>query len=154
MQYDIGKSKCYEDFEVGQEFITNGRTITETDIVNYSGISGVFHPLHIDKEYCKKTIFKNIISHGPLILSISNGLVSELKLCDYTIVALLQLEWIFKKPVFISDTITAKEVVEEKKEVKDRNMGIIVFKRYIYNQNDEVVQIGKNTVLIKRKTDN
>ena len=154
MQYDTSKSKYYEDFEVGQEFITNGRTITETDIVNYSGISGVFHPGHTDKEYCKNTIFKNIISHGPLILSISNGLVWELKLCDYTMIALLQLEWIFKKPVFISDTIMAKEVVEEKKEVEDKNMGIIVFKRYIYNQNDELVQIGKSTVLMKRKAEN
>jgi acyl dehydratase len=146
----MSKSKYFEDFKVGEEFYTLGRTITEADLVNFSGISGVFNPLHIDEEYCKKTGFGKRIAHGPLVLSISNGLVSMLNLYEDTIIALLRIEWVFKKPVFIGDTIRVREVVEEKKETSKKDRGIIVFRRYILNQRDEEVQNGEIVILIKK----
>ena len=56
----------WEEWVVGAEFETAGRTITEADIIMYAGLSGDYAPLHIDEEYAKKTQFGGRIAHGPL----------------------------------------------------------------------------------------
>jgi acyl dehydratase len=141
----------FDDFAVGKKYTTGGRTITESDLILFSGISGVFNPLHLDEEYCKNTIFKKRIAHGPLILSISNGLVGMLNLYEDSVVALMEMEWKFLKPVFIGDTIRVVETVHSKKNTKNIERGIVVFNRSIENQKGEEVQKGTIVVLIKRK---
>lgn len=141
----------FEDFTVGNNFTTGGRTITESDLILFSGISGVYSPLHLDEEYCKNTIFKKRIAHGPLILSISNGLVGMLNLYEDSVVALMEIEWKFLKPVFIGDTIRVIESVHSKKHTRNAERGIVVFSRSIQNQKQEEVQKGMIVVLVKRK---
>jgi acyl dehydratase len=141
----------FDDFTVGKKYATGGRTITESDLILFSGISGVYSPLHLDEEYCRKTIFKKRIAHGPLILSISNGLVGALNLYEESIVALLEMEWKFLKPVFIGDTIRVIETVHGKKNTKNAERGIVIFDRSIQNQKEEEVQKGTIVVLVKRK---
>ena len=58
----------WEDWEIGKEYVSPSRTITEADIVHFAGISGDYNPLHINEEHCKKTIFGTRIAHGPLCL--------------------------------------------------------------------------------------
>lgn len=141
----------YDDFAVGKKYTTGERTITESDLILFSGISGVYSPLHLDEEYCKNTVFKKRIAHGPPILSISNGLVNMLNLYEESIVALMEMEWKFLKPVFIGDTIRVTETVQSKKNTKNIERGIVIFNRSIQNQNKEEVQKGTIVVLIKRK---
>lgn len=141
----------FEDFEVGQKYFTKGRTITETDLILFSGVSGVYSPLHLDEEYCKNTIFKRRIAHGPLILAISNGLVGMLGLYEDSLIALLEIGCKFTRPVFIGDTVKATEVVHSKRETKTVGRGIVVFERHIYNQNDEEVQTLNLVVLLKTR---
>ena len=60
----------FDDVEIGQEWESLGRTVTETDIVNFAGISGDFNPIHMDHEFARKTVYrKPIAAHGLLILS-------------------------------------------------------------------------------------
>lgn len=68
-------SKFLESYEVGETWKSRGRTITETDIILFAGLTGDWHPVHTDKEFAKETMFKQRIAHGALILSISTGLV-------------------------------------------------------------------------------
>ena len=58
----------YDDVDVGQDWESPGRTITETDIVNFAGISGDFNPIHMDHEFAKTTPFRRPIAHGLLVL--------------------------------------------------------------------------------------
>ena len=64
----------FDDVEVGQEWETQGRTVTETDIVNFAGLSGDFNPIHVDHEFAESTPFRRPIAHGLLIQAISSGL--------------------------------------------------------------------------------
>lgn len=147
MLQENNKKIFYDDIEVGEQFISGGRTITETDIVNFAGLSGDFNPLHIDEEYMKKTLFGKRIAHGLLILSIQSGLVRP----DISVIAFLGIsEWNFRKPVFIGDTIHVRLKVIEKRETSKIDRGIIVWKREIYNQKKEIVQEGKTLVMINR----
>src|ERR1700736_1376473 len=64
----------FDDVEGGQEWQSLARTITETDIVNFAGLSGDFNPIHMDHEFAKKSILRKPIAHGLLILSMGSGL--------------------------------------------------------------------------------
>ncbi len=141
----------FEELEVGQEFQSRGRTITEADVVNFAGLSGDFNPLHTDEEYAKKTIFGKRIAHGALALAISTGLSQSLGILDGTIMAFLGLEWNFHAPVFIGDTLHLDQVVKSKRETSKPDRGIIVFEARMVNQRDEVVQEGTRTIMVRRK---
>jgi 3-hydroxybutyryl-CoA dehydratase len=113
--------KTIEDLSVG-EFATVSKTITETDIYLFAGITGDFNPAHLDEEYAKTTVFKRRIAHGML----TAGLISHvlgMKLPGPGAVYLKQ-EVRFLAPVFVGDTITARaeiiEIISEKKRVRMR----------------------------------
>src|SRR4051794_6074204 len=67
--------RYFEEFEIGQKWITRGRTVTEADIVNFAGVSSDFFPLHMDQDYASKTRFGQRIAHGYLVLSMASGMV-------------------------------------------------------------------------------
>jgi len=68
-----GRTKYFEDLEVGQE-ASMSRVVGEADIVAYAALSGDYNPVHLDSEYAAKTIFKERIAHGIL----SAGYISAL----------------------------------------------------------------------------
>src|SRR5258708_3833025 len=98
--------RYFEDLQKGEIHTSRGRTITETDIVNFAGLSGDFVQFHIDAEFAKSTVFGQRIAHGALIFSISTGLVAQMSLLEDTLIAFYGIEKLrFTKPVFIGDTI-------------------------------------------------
>ncbi len=145
----------WEEWEVGAEFFTSARTITEADIVNFAGISGDYNPLHIDEEFCRKTQFGTRIAHGPLIYSIAAGLLFQLHLYDDTLIAFLGFDSLkFTKPVKIGDTIHVRIEVLEKRETSKPDRGVMKRLLQVLNQNDEVVQEGVQAFLLKNKNHN
>jgi len=142
----------WEDWEIGKEYVSASRTITEADIVHFAGISGDYNPLHIDEEYCKKTIFGTRIAHGPLVYSIAAGLLFQLHLYDDTLIAFLGFDSLkFTKHVIAGDTITAKISVLEKRETSKPDRGVMKRSLKVYNQNNEMVQDAVQAFLLKRK---
>src|SRR5438128_700275 len=94
----------FDDVQVGQEWESLGRTVTEADIVNFAGLSGDFNPIHMDHEFCKTTAFRKPIAHGILVLAMGSGLGL---MCPpmRTLAFVCIKEWKFLEPVFIGDTI-------------------------------------------------
>ena len=98
----------YEDFHAGQKIVTVGRTITESDIVTFAGLSGDYNQLHTDAEFSRQGSFGQRIAHGLLGLSITSGLALRTGFLEGTVIAFREIsEWKFTKPVFIGDTIHA-----------------------------------------------
>ncbi|MFH1092130.1 MAG: MaoC/PaaZ C-terminal domain-containing protein, partial [Pseudomonadota bacterium] len=62
--------KYFEEFNIGDTYVTPSRTVTEADIVHFAGISGDFNQIHTDDEFAKKLPFKGRIAHGLLTLAI------------------------------------------------------------------------------------
>ncbi len=145
------RGKYFEDFQVGDEIVSQGRTITESDIVNFAYLSGDWNPLHVDAEYAKTNMFGERISHGLLGLSISSGLLMSLGFGEGTVMAFMGLEWKFKAPIKIGDTVHAVAKVKQKKEMKAANGGIVVLEGKLLNQRDEVTQQGEWTLLFKAR---
>lgn len=147
------KSELYfEDLNIGDEDISQGRTVTEADIVNFAGISGDFNPLHTDEEFGKKTQFGKRIAHGLLGICISSGI--RRKVPPLAMIAALGMEeWRFLKPIFIGDTIYVKNTIVEKKETSKPDQGVVRSKRQLINQNNKVVQEGIILHMVKRRGD-
>lgn len=138
----------FDDVEIGQEWESLGRTLTETDIVNFAGLSGDFNPIHIDHAFAASTPFRKPIAHGLLIFSIGSGL--GLYSPPMRTLAFLAIrEWHFRGPVFIGDTIRASSKVLGK-EVRGRGRrGEITWQRQIINQDRKVVQEGVTVTLVE-----
>ena len=142
----------WEQWDVGAEFESPARTVTEADIVAFAGLSGDYNPLHVNEEYCKTTVFGGRIAHGPLVYAIAAGLLFQLHLYDDTLIAFLGFENLkFTKPVKPGDTIRARIKVLEKRESSNADRGVMKRQLQVLNQRGEVVQEGIQAFLLKRK---
>jgi acyl dehydratase len=142
-------SLYFEDFHVGQRFVTKARTVTEADVVNFAALTWDHNQLHTDAEYASRTMYGKRIAHGLLGVAIHAGLASSLT--EQSILAFLELTWQFKLPLFIGDTIHVEQVVKEMREDKQKDRGILTFEKELINQRNEVVQTGTTTVLLAKK---
>jgi len=141
----------FEDIQVGDEYVSPGRTITEADIVAFAGLSGDYNVLHTDAEYMQTSIFGERIAHGLLGLSISSGLGSRAIVRPFATIAFLGLRWRFKGPIKIGDTIKVRMRVSDKKETSKPDRGIVTLQRSVLNQRGEVVQEGDTELMIERR---
>ena len=138
----------FDDVEVGQEWESLGRTVTEADIVSFAGLSGDFNPIHVDHDFAKTTPYRKPIAHGLLIWAISSGL-GMLAPPMRTLAFAGIRDWQFKLPVFIGDTIRIKTRVLEKEERARGRRGVITWMRTITNQEGKVVQEGITMTLVE-----
>ena len=140
----------YEDYEVGAERVTIGKTITEADVVIHDGQVGDFFQHHLDAEWCKTTEFGQRIAHGTLTFSVGVGLTA-------TVINPVAFSYgydhlRFIKPVFIGDTIHTKVTIKEKKDHKKRaNMGFVTETLEIINQKGETVMVADHLLLCQKK---
>jgi acyl dehydratase len=141
----------FEEFEVGLEIRTGARTITETDIVNFAGLSGDYNFIHINAVAAADTPFGGRVAHGMLVASIATGLAVQQGFIDGTTLAFRDLNWKFTKPVFIDDTIYVQVKVVETKAMARLGGGIVTFEARVMNQNSEVVHKGEWRMLIKSR---
>ncbi|MDP4192306.1 MAG: phenylacetic acid degradation bifunctional protein PaaZ [Bacteroidota bacterium] len=147
-------TKYFEELHIGETLLTHRRTITETDIVNFAGISGDFFYAHTDDIAAKDSIFHNRVAHGYLILSVAAGLF--VNPAPGPVIANYGLEGLrFVKPVYIGDTIHVKLTCRQKtiKENRDDEIpsGIVDWYVEVINQNEELVASYDILTLVKRK---
>jgi 3-hydroxybutyryl-CoA dehydratase len=133
MQYS-DKIKHWADMKVGDS-ASFTKTITETDVVLWVGLTGDMNPIHIDKEYSRTTRFGNIIAPGVLILGLISTTVTMATFGN--VYANQSIK--FLKPVYIGDTITATATIIEK--LEDKHM--VKLETKCINQKDELVMIGE-----------
>lgn len=142
--------KSWDELTVGQEFWTGGRTVAETDVLAFSGLTGDFNPLHVDEEFARTSPFGTRVPHGPLIHDMYLGLLDRLGLVSGTALAFLELRWKFLVPVLVGDTIHARVAVQAKREMRKPDRGIVTFAVTLFNQRGEAVQEGEHVLLLAR----
>ncbi|MEZ4704409.1 MAG: MaoC/PaaZ C-terminal domain-containing protein [Bdellovibrionota bacterium] len=143
------KKLYFGDLEEGFEWSSQGRTVTETDIVQFAGLSGDFNPLHMDQEYAKSTMFGQRIAHGLLGLSMASGIIDDQP--PFAVLAFMSVDWKFKAPVFIGDTLRCKNKITKKRLTSSGDRGIVVVDKHMIKQDGQVVQEGKFTLLVENE---
>lgn len=143
----------FEDLEAGDSAKTMARTITEADIMNFIGVSGIFEELHLSLEYIREhSIFGKRIAPGPLTFVVAEGLAVQLGLFHHTGMAFLGVEHLtWKAPVFCNDTIHVEMQVLSKRETSKPDRGIVTFRHTVRKQTGEVVMEMEKIRMIRRK---
>lgn len=142
----------FEEFQPGQLIFTAARTITESDVVNFAGISGDFTQIHIDAEFSKTTTFGQRVAHGLLGIAIASGLAMQTGLMEGTVIAFREInEWKFSKPVFLGDTVHVELEVKETKAIPRLGGGAVVIELDVKNQHNDTVMKGKWTALFANR---
>ncbi len=138
MEFELGKS--YDQLQIGEE-ASFSKTITETDVYLFAGISGDFNPLHLNEEYARLTPFKTRIAHGALPQSLIARVLGMMLPGLGTIA--VEIRCRFKAPTFFGDTITAKARVGEKLEDKKWVRMVLTWT----NQREEIIAEGEAVVI-------
>ena len=145
-----GRGLYFEEFQAGDELVSPGRTVTETDIVQFSALTGDWTQLHSDAVWAAETPFGQRIAHGALGLSIATGLLARMGVIEGTALAFRGIdEWKFSKPIFIGDTIHVAARVAETKAVPRLGGGQVILDVSVVNQKGDVCQRGLWNVLIQ-----
>ena len=138
------EEKTFDEIQLGEK-ASFSKTISETDMYLFAGITGDFNPLHINEGYAKNTIFKGRIAHGILTAGLISAVLGT-KLPGLGSIYLSQTLK-FKAPVRIWDTITAEIEVVEKIEEKSN----VRLKTICKNQEGRVVIDGEAIVKVARR---
>ena len=143
----------FEEFTIGQNIITSGRTITESDIVSFAGISGDYNQIHTDSEFSKGTPFGQRVAHGLLGLSIASGLAMRTGVLEGTVIAFREINnWKFSNPIYIGDTIHVELNILETKAIPRLGGGSVIIELVVKNQHNETTMKGTWTALVASRT--
>lgn len=144
------KTTYFEEYEIGHERVTYGRTITETDFVVHAGHTGDFFPHHMDAEFMKSQPFGKRIAHGTMVFAIGVGLTASVINPVAFSYGYDRLR--FVKPVFIGDTIhTRVSIVAKEDDPKRPDMGRVIERTEVINQHDEVVLVADHIYVVERR---
>ena len=142
-----------DDISVGDVIHSSGRTITETDVVNFAGLSGDFNPLHTDEDFAiTESPFGTRIAHGMLGAAISTGLRSPID--DWAILAFLETTRRFVKPIPIGVTVRLEaEVVEKRLSTTDNGRGVVAVDVRLIGGHFHEYQIGRDVYAVARSSE-
>lgn len=135
------KELAFAEMNVGDS-ASLSKTVTESDILSFAGLTMDFNPVHVNAEYAKESIFKERIAHGMLSAGFISAVLGTALPGPNSIYLGQELK--FTAPVKIGDTVTATATITEKKEDKR----ILKLKTVVTNQRGEVV-IDGNAVIKK-----
>jgi acyl dehydratase len=142
----------FEEFTVGQKIVSVARTVAESDILSFAGLTGDYNQIHTDAEFAKGTQFGQRIAHGLLGLSIAVGLLMRTGVLEGTVMAFREIvEWKFIKPVFIGDSIHVEMEAKELKPMPRVGGGLAMVALDVKNQKDETLMRGTLAVLVASK---
>jgi acyl dehydratase len=148
----LAQPKYLEDLSAGDTFASAARTITESDVVAFAGLSGDFNPIHTDVEFAKDTVYGQRVVYGLLGLSMLTGLLDRTGLFSGTAIAMLGIrDWTFTAPLFIGDTIRFRLTITDVRRSARGDRGVVQRYFELINQRDEVVQKGHIDILVRAR---
>jgi 3-hydroxybutyryl-CoA dehydratase len=144
---------AFEDFFVGREVTTAGRTIEMSDILTFAGLTGDHYRLHTDEEFAAKTQFGTRIAHGPLTYAMAVGLIALSNFYGDAIVAMKECQELRAlSPVFPGDTIHVEASVVAAEPSKRPETGVLTVHYSVVNQKGEQVMTFRMVLLARRRT--
>jgi acyl dehydratase len=145
-------SLYYDEFNVGDEFVSSTRTVTETDVILFAGLTGDNNRIHVDEHFAKTTPFGTRIAHGLLGMSLGMGLFQRMGIMVESGIAYLACDNCrFKAAIKIGDTIKTKCTITDKTMTSKPERGIITFTLSTYNQEDVLCQTSEHKIMVTKK---
>ena len=146
----VGYGLTWEDYTVGERYKTLGRTITEADIINFIGVTGMNEVLFTDHTFTIGVAVAGRAAPAALTYSLIEGII-----CQYLIqgtgLAMLELQKRILAPVVVGDTVYAEIEVLSVRKTSKGNRGIVKTRNDIVNQRGDVVITYEATRMVAGK---
>ena len=146
----FGPSRYFEDFTLGEVFYIPSRTVTEAHFLAFQAASGDNHPIHYDREFCRRHGHSDLLAHGfQVLIQTAAGAGLFPFLVEDLLVGFIEQSSRFLKPVHACDTLYPRLVVSDLK--PQRTTGVLTLAATVHNQKCELVMEGEQKYLIKKR---
>ena len=144
------ETRWFEEFAVGERFVLPSRTMTDALFAGFQTASGDNHPVHYDREYCRRRGMPDMLAHGfQVLIQTAAGAGDFPYMVEDSLIGFLVQTSRFLKPVYSGDTLyPALEVIEL---APGRSTGVVAMKSTVHNQKSELVMDGTQRYLLRRK---
>lgn len=139
----------YDDVSVDDQIETGSVTVSAEAIDTFANLTGDRFEIHMSNQAAIRHGFESRVAHGLLVLSLVDGLKNQAP-AQFKAQASMGWDWSFRLPVIVGDAISAKIRVVEKREIRDRERGILRLEFVVTNQRTECVQKGENLLMVYR----
>lgn len=143
----LGLGFTWEQLSPGQRFRTLNRTITETDLVLFTGMTGMLETIFIDRTFAEKGAIQGQFVPAALTYSLIEGLLCQ-SMIQGTGLAMLELKQKILAPVRVGDTVHGEIEITSVRPTSKGNRGIVASKVDVKNQKDEVVMTYEATRML------
>jgi len=145
--------RWFEDFKIGDRFGSPSKTLTDAHFMFFAGMTGDAHPIHYDDEYAKSTRFGRPIVHGLHLMALTAlGATSLSEQLTASMIAMLEQQAVFRKPVFKDDTLRPEIEIEAIDRQPGKDWGRLAIKVRLTNQRDEIVLEGRHVYMVRCRT--
>ena len=146
----LAPTRYFEDFALGQSFYIPSRSVTHAHFVAFQAASGDNHPIHYDREFCRRHGHPELLAHGfQVLLHTAAGAGQFPFLVEESLLGLIEQSSRFLRPVYAGDTLYPRLCVSEL--TPQRTTGILALASSIHNQRAELVMEGMQRYLLKRR---
>ena len=146
----LAPSRYFEDFTLGEAFYIPSRTVTEAQFLAFQAASGDNHPIHYDREYCRRHGHADLLAHGyQVLIQTAAGAGQFPFLVEDSLMGFIEQSSRFLKPVYAGDTLYPRLVVSELK--PQRTTGVLTLSSTIHNQKRELVMEGMQRYLLRKR---
>jgi acyl dehydratase len=147
----FGPQRYFEDFEIGEAFYIPSRTVTEAHFLAFQAASGDNHPIHYDREFCKRHGHRDLLAHGyQVAIQTAAGAGIFPFLVEDSLMGFIEQSSRFLKPVYAGDTLYPRLAVAELK--PQRTTGVLTLKSTVHNQDGELVLEGLQRYLLRKRS--
>jgi acyl dehydratase len=146
----LAPSRSFDDFALGERFYIPSRTVTEAQFLAFQAASGDNHPIHYDREYCRRHGHRDLLAHGyQVLIQTAAGAGQFPFLVEDSLIGFIEQSSRFLKPVYAGDTLYPQLVVSKLE--PQRTTGVLTLKSTVHNQRAELVMEGTQKYLLRMR---
>jgi acyl dehydratase len=140
---------AFDELKVGQQFPIASRTMTSGLFAAFQTASGDNHPIHYDREYCRRHGHRDLLAHGfQILIQSAAGAGDFPHVVGESLIGFLEQSSRFLKPVYLDDTLYPMLTIADLK--PQRTTGVVTVRSTIHNQRGELVMEGEQRYLVRK----
>lgn len=143
----------FEDFHVGQVFLSEPHQVTEDDLMAFAEVSGDHSALHTNAAYAATTQFGQRLVHGPYGLVRFFGSLHDSGIVDKTAIALLDTNWTYHAPVFVEDELSYECTITRCRRTRSGDKGVVSRHVAVRRGDGVIAQSGTTSILVTARED-
>src|SRR5262249_40735975 len=137
-RHRLAPDRYFEDFSLGDSFPLPSRTVTEAQFLAFQAASGDNHPIHYDREYCRRHGHPELLAHGyQVLIQTAAGAGLFPFLLEASLLGFIEQSSRFLRPVYVGDTLYPELKVSELK--PQRTTGVLALASTVHHQRRELV---------------